>query len=269
MKVAVIGIGNMGRHHVKDFLRHPDVNEVYVVDSDESRHAALTGDYFGKVLDVVKPHLGKFKGCYTDLSQLLETEDIDAVSIVTPTTTHYDLGKICLEAGTHALIEKPLAKTSEEAQALVDAAGDQVLLAGHIVRYDPVTEALYGLVQSGELGKPISISIARIGVTPPQIVDANVIEDIGIHDIDLMCHFYDSAPTKLWAMGGSTPLTDVIDYAHIGLQFPGQNGLSLNGSIEVNWATPIKVRAVRIIGTKSCAEGNYVTGKVKLLLSLR
>ena len=157
MKVAVIGVGTMGRHHARVYSELPEADLVSISDSDSIR-AHSTAEKFGI-------------RAYTDHREMLEKEKPDAVSVVVPTALHEKVGMDALDAGVNVLIEKPIAATVEEGTRLIEKARamNKQLMVGHVVRFDPALQARKQKLDAGELGRIYQIFCRRAGPFPTRL----------------------------------------------------------------------------------------------------
>jgi len=244
VNVAVIGVGNMGKHHARVYSELPEANLVAVCDNDEQRAKEIAERF----------------GCryYTDYLEMLEKErkNIEAVSIAVPTKFHKTVALQCMERGLHILVEKPIADNIENAQAIIESADDNSvkLAVGHVERFNPAVQKLKEMTDRGELGEITTIIARRIGVFPPQIKDANVIIDLAIHDIDIFNYLLGRAPVKVSVGSGKALINHREDFADILLDYGG-----VNAFVQANWITPVKIRSLAVTGTKGYAELNYIT----------
>jgi len=242
MKVAVIGTGSMGRNHARVYSEMEGAELAAVSDVDQK-----TG----------KP-VAEAHGCryYRDYAEMLEKEKPEAVSVCVPTALHHRVAKDVISRGVCLLVEKPIAKTVQEAEELVSLArkAGVRLAVGHIERFNPAVQMLKSVIDRGELGDITSILARRVGLFPPRIKDANVIIDIGVHDIDVFNYLLGKEPSGIFSCAGKALIDDREDYADIFLKYNGTNGI-----IQVNWITPVKIRVLNVTGTKGYAELNYIT----------
>jgi predicted dehydrogenase len=171
MKVAVIGVGSMGKNHARVFSELPGAELSAVADSDHAL-ARVVGDKHGV-------------HAYSDYRQMLKSE---AVSIAVPTAMHEEVGMAALESGAHVMIEKPIAATIESGKRLIDKAQSikRQLMIGHIVRFNPAIQALKQKLVAGELGRIFQIFCRRAGPFPARIRDVGVVIDLAPHDLDTM-----------------------------------------------------------------------------------
>lgn len=247
LKTAVLGLGNMGRHHARNHYEIPGIELCALCDANEER-VNQYAEQFGV-------------RAYTDVDSLLDNEDIDAVSIVVPTQYHYEVAKKVISRGIHLLIEKPIADSVEKADELTAFAKENncTLMVGHIERFNPAIIALKKFIDEGRLGEIVSLISRRVGMFPNQIKDANVMIDLAVHDIDIFSYLLGGkTPTSLRKSSGRALVKDRDDYADIFIEY----GTGVSGLIQVNWITPYRVRSLSITGSKGCVELDYMAQKV-------
>lgn len=240
MRVGVIGTGAMGQNHIRTYSQMPNVELVAISDIDANRVNQLSKQY-------------SVKG-FTDYKDLLKL-DLDAVNVVVPTKVHRTVALDVLNSNTNLLVEKPIADTVENAMDIVDAAHktDLMLMVGHIERFNPAVTKMKEIIDSGELGKVVSISTRRVGPNNPRIRDVGIILDLGVHDIDIISYLYNSHVSEVFAIAGSE-LHSHEDHASILLKY----GDNKAGVVETNWLTPHKTRNFTVIGTEGVAYGDYM-----------
>ena len=245
LRVAVIGIGNMGKHHVRNYSEIHGAELVAVADLNEELGTKMAEEYNCKY--------------YQNYLEMLDTEQLDAVTVVVPSKFHHAVGLEVIARGIHLLMEKPIAMTEAEGQDLIDAAKAKgvKLMVGHIERFNPGVVKLKQIVDEGRLGRIVSVIARRVGVMPPQIQDANVLIDLGVHDIDIISYLLGRQPDRVTANGGRALLANREDYADIFLNYGDTNGV-----VQVNWVTPVRIRSLAITGTEGYAELNYLTQKL-------
>lgn len=204
LNVGVIGVGYLGQHHARIFAGLEDVRLVGIADTDKERAGRVAALYGCKACSGYRELLGQ----------------VDAVSIVTPTTSHFEVAMDCIRAGKDVLIEKPITATIEEADRIIAASEEAGTLVqvGHLERYNPVVPALYPLLDA-----PVFIEAERVSPFQSRGVDVDIILDLMIHDIDVVLSImYGVAVSDLKAAGARV-LTDTIDVAKVWLEFA--NGL--------------------------------------------
>lgn len=246
MRVAVIGGGAMGQHHIRIYSEMRDVELVGICDTDRNRAVSLAKSYN------TTP--------YYDHKELLKQE-LDAVSVVVPTTFHSNVALDIISSGTHLLVEKPIADTLESADTMISAAHDAKvkLMVGHIERFNPAVSKLKEIVDSGMLGKIVSISSRRVGPFNPRIRDVGIIMDLGVHDIDVISYLYGRKINEVYTIAGQN-IHSFEDHASILLRCD----TNLSGMVETNWLTPHKIRNLTAIGLKGVAYLDYIKQTVEL-----
>jgi predicted dehydrogenase len=182
----------------------------------------------------------------TSIEEVLAS-DVDAVVIATPIRTHYQLARAALEHGKHVLVEKPLAESVTHAEDLAALARERglVLMVGHTYMYSPAVEELRRLVQSGALGRVYYVDSIRANLGIFQS-DINVVWDLAPHDISILGYIFGAAPLRVSAHGGAYVRREVVDVAHVTLQYP--NGML--AFIHVSWLSPSKIRRFTIVGDR-------------------
>ena len=240
LKVGVIGVGAMGRHHARVYSSLPFVTLVGVADVNES-----------VAKDVAKQYNTK---AYPDYEELLSM-GLDAVSIAVPTSLHRDVAIRVAEHGVDMLIEKPIADSLKNAEEIVKIARKEgvKVMVGHIERFNPAVIKLKELICTGELGDILTISCKRVGPYSPRIRDVGIIIDLAVHDIDTISYLYGERAESVYAVAGSS-LHALEDYASLIVRF-NQNRAGL---IETNWLTPKKVRTLTAVGTGGVATLDYI-----------
>ena len=234
IKVAVIGVGSMGRNHARVYSELPEAELVAVADAD------------GQVADRVASQFGV--KAYADYRQMLEVECPQAVSIAVPTALHEEAATAALKAGAHVLVEKPIAAMLEEGQRLIELAKriSRQLMVGHIVRFNPAMQALKQKLEDGELGRIFQIFCRRAGPFPARIRDVGVVIDLAPHDVDVMRFLTGLDPIRVFAETERRIHTEYEDLLWGMLRFPD----SVVGSLEINWLTPTKIREVLVLGER-------------------
>jgi predicted dehydrogenase len=233
ISVGVIGCGYWGPNLIRNFVTCPLTDLAAVCDANPARLEA-----------VGKTH-GHLK-LVASLDQLLELP-LDAVAIATPVSTHYPLATRCLEAGLHVLVEKPLAASVNEAQALVTLAArkERVLMVDHTYLFSPAVRRIKTLVDEGRLGDLYYVDSVRINLGLFQH-DVNVIWDLAPHDLSIVAHVLgnDARSISAWGCGHADP--DIEDIAYVNVDY----GDRLMASFHVNWLSPVKVRQMIFGGSR-------------------
>lgn len=233
-RVAVIGVGSMGRNHARVYNELPDAELVAVSDTNEAA-ASSVGSQFGV-------------RAYSDYRAMLADEKPEAVTIAVPTALHEEVAIAALDAGAHILVEKPIAATVQEGQTIIQKAAEvkRVLMIGHIVRFNPALQTLKQKLQDGDLGKIFQVFCRRAGPFPARIRDVGVVVDLAPHDIDIMRFLTGRDPERVFAETEQRIHTDHEDLLFGLLRFPDR----ITGALEINWLTPTKVREVLVLGER-------------------
>jgi predicted dehydrogenase len=222
LRAAVIGVGRLGRYHAAKYAAREDVELVAVADLSEVAARDVAAK-FGC-------------GAVRDFRELLPA--VDLVSIAVPTERHYEIARVCLEGGVHALVEKPITRTVEEADALIRIASERGvrLAVGHIERYNPAFMAM-----REQLPKPFFIESERLAEFQPRVTDIDVVLDLMIHDIDLALSLACAEVSVVIACGFKV-ITDSIDIATAHIEFTDGTVANLSAS-RVSQAPVRKLRA--------------------------
>jgi len=208
MRTAVIGAGYLGRFHAQKYAALANCEFVGIADPNDAARAAVSAELGVRA--------------YADYRELLGR--VDAVSIVTPTPTHYSVAQEFLAAGAHVLVEKPMTVTIEEAERLIEAArrAQRVLQVGHLERFNAAVQALKPI-----LTVPRFIESARLAPFKHRGTDVDVVLDLMIHDIDLILSIVGSPVVAVDAIGSSV-FSKEIDIANARLRFA--NGCVANAT---------------------------------------
>lgn len=239
MKVGVVGVGSMGRNHVRIFSQMAGCELVGVADTDRAGGQSVAEAYKTKY--------------FADYRQLLK-EGVEAVSVVVPTSLHREVASFFLNKGVDCLVEKPIASTLDEGRALVDLAKakGRILMVGHIERFNPAVQKAKEIIEEGLLGRLLIISTRRVGPYAPRNLDVGIIVDLATHDIDVARYLSGCEPRNVYAKFSSIKHTKE-DHAIILLDFG-----ECAASVEVNWFTPHKVRTAVLTGTGGIAYMDYI-----------
>jgi len=189
--VAVIGSGSWGRNHARVYNQLPSASLKAVVDTQEDVAKNVARQYGVK--------------WYTDPKMAFENLDIDAVSICTPTITHYELAKQAIEHGKHVLVEKPMTNTVKEAKDLIQLSKkhDIKLTVGFVERFNSAIKEALKRASDGEIGDVILAHTRRLSCRPIRIGDVGVIKDLAIHDIDIINQLFHDDAIVVFASAGS------------------------------------------------------------------
>ena len=223
IKVAVLGVGYLGRHHARLYSTMKGARLAAVVDTDERKAREASEAY----------RVPFFRNAAD-----LPLSEINAVSIATPNETHFHLARMFLARGKHVLLEKPMTQTLEEADTLkgIAAANNLVLQVGHLERFNPAVEAIGELVNH-----PGFIETHRLSPFLLRGIQVDVIMEVMIHDIDIVLDFVKSKVVEVRAVGIEV-LTQQVDIANARIEFA--NGCIAN--LTASRVSAEKVRKLRI-----------------------
>ncbi|RMH66083.1 MAG: gfo/Idh/MocA family oxidoreductase [Calditrichaeota bacterium] len=237
INVGVVGVGHLGRIHAKLYNDIPDARLSGVYDIDKERARQIADE----------------TGCamFESFDALLEA--VDAVNIVTPTTTHFELALKAIEHNRHVFIEKPIATREEEALRLIGAGNARGLCiqVGHIERFNPAVTALQGF----DL-QPVFIEAHRLAQFNPRGTDVAVILDLMIHDLDLILHLVKSEPVHV-AASGVNVVSHNADIANARIEF--ENGCVAN--VTASRISAKKMRKMRIFQQSAYLSLDFNAGK--------
>ena len=242
LRAGVIGLGTMGRNHVRVWNQAADVRLVAVADPDPAARGAATH--------------GRSVTGYADAAEMLAREELDLVSVVAPTSLHRPLSVAALEAGCHVLVEKPIAASREEAEEMIAAAeaAGRILSVGHIERFNPAIRQLRRRLMAGELGRIHEVNATRLGPFPARIRDVGVVVDLAPHDLDVMRYLLGSDPVRIYAETERRIHTEHEDL-FVGL-IKFANGAV--GVLDINWLTPTKKRTLSVTGERGMYVADYI-----------
>ncbi len=245
LRVAVVGVGYLGRFHAKIYSELEGVELVTVVDSDPERARAVAEEYGS--------------AWTTDASELPGA--VDAVSVVVPTRDHLDVARPLLEAGIHMLLEKPIARTTEEGEILVRLAEERgvLLQIGHVERYNAGVMALAEHVR-----EPRFIEAHRIGGFPARATDVDVVTDLMIHDIDIILSLV-GAPIRAVSAVGLPVITEHVDIANARLEF--EDGCIAN--VTASRVSNQTLRRIRIFEAHSYEALDFIEQKGEVVRAMR
>ena len=234
LKTAVIGVGSMGRNHVRVYRELDGVKLVGVSDNNKETAEKIGATYSA-------PH-------YTDYLQMIDECKPDLVTLAVPTLLHYEMGMELIARGVHVLIEKPIASTIEEGEKLVETAQKKgvILGVGHIERFNPAVMELRRRLREGMAGRVYQLHASRLSPYPARIRDAGVVIDLASHDIDLMRYLMDEPITRVFGETLQSINSDREDMFNGLMRF--QSGVV--GVLNVNWITPTKIRRLTVTGAR-------------------
>ena len=245
VRVGVIGCGYWGPNLIRNFVNEPQTEAVAIADLDEGRLNRVGRQY---------PSVETT----TDVEGLLTRDDIDAVAIATPVSTHYELAKAALEQGKHVLLEKPMTASVAEADDLIDLAEQRgrILMVDHTFLYTGAVRKVRELIDQGELGELFYLDSIRINLGLFQH-DVNVLWDLAPHDFSIMDHWIGRSPQKVSAMGASpVPYPDkkLASIAYVTVDY----GDDVIAHFHVSWLSPLKTRRMLLGGSRKMVVYNHL-----------
>ena len=240
LRVAVVGVGHLGKHHARILSTLPDVNLIGVVDTNRPRADEIAAAHGTKALYDARELAGR----------------VDAVTIAVPTERHLEIALPFLEAGVPVLVEKPMARSLAEADAMIAAAlrAGVVLAVGHTERFNPAVETARPL-----LVDPRFIEVHRLGTFPERSLDIDVVFDLMIHDLDVVLSIVRAEVDSIEAVGVPV-LTGRVDIANARVRFA--NGCVAN--LTASRISRDRVRKIRFFQPMAYLSIDYAAQKIEL-----
>ena len=233
VQLAVVGLGYWGPNLLRCASEIDGTTVKAMCDPDAAALARLARRY---------PSVGGTP----DLDRVLEDPEIDGILLATPVSTHFKLGKRCLEAGKHVLIEKPLASNLEECNRLIALAEERglVLMPGHTFLYSPPVVKVKELLAHNELGDLYFGTSSRVNLGIHQ-GDVSVVKDLAPHDFSILLYWL-GRPQFVRAIGRAAIVPGTIDVVFVDLGFP--DGCLVH--LELSWLSPTKLRRTVLVGSE-------------------
>ena len=233
VRVAVVGLGYWGPNLVRNLAELDAAQLVAVCDVDPERLAVVGRRY---------PAVRRTR----DLDDVLTADDIEAVLVATPVSTHHPIGMAALKARKHVFIEKPLAMSAVEGEQLAGTASmlDLVLMPGHTFLYSPPVVAIHDLIISGALGRLLFVSSSRVNLGLHQS-DVSVVWDLAPHDFSILRYWLGETPAYVSATARAC-VGDRPDVAFIDLEY----GSGPIAHVELSWLAPSKLRRTTVVGSE-------------------
>jgi len=241
VKVGVIGLGFMGSAHARVYNKLKECELVGICDSNSD-----------------KKHLAKTYNCkFFEHSEDFLGENLDAVSVCTPTSMHSDVVMDALEKGKHVLVEKPFADTLRNGEEMVKKAAtmDRLLAVGYIERFNSAVRKLREVVDFSQIYSTVSM---RFGPFPPRTKYSGVFLDLASHEIDILNYLTKTQPEVLYTHFSSRSDNRFEDYAYISLKYG-----HIHSHIEASWLPNYKLRLIHVYGNESFYTLNYAQQKLK------
>ncbi len=237
VRVGIAGIGYWGINLVRTFANEAGARVTWLCDPDPAAQARAA-----KLAPEAKPS--------ADFDRLLAADDVDAVVIATPAVTHAELAQRALDAGKHVFVEKPLALSERDAEAVAAAVerSQRTLMVGHLMVYHPALEHLAALIARGELGALRYLYSNRVNLGRARR-DENALWSFGPHDLSMIDRLLGVAPIKVWATGESYLRPGVEDVVFLHLAYPDQR----LAHVHLSWLDPRKERRLTVVGSRKMA----------------
>jgi len=247
IRVGVIGYGYWGPNIVRN-LNGLESTTVRMICDKSSAALARARKLYPAVQTVSDPN------------EVLRSPEIDAVAVITPVWTHYDLAKLALENGKHVFVEKPFTSSVAQAEELIEIAARKrlIIMVDHTFLFTGAVKKISELIESGVLGDLYYYDSLRVNLGLFQH-DVSVIWDLAPHDLSMMDHLIKREPEAIVATG-EKHLNGVEDVAYITVYFPG----SIIAHINVNWLSPVKIRTTLVGGQKKMLVWNDLVADEKV-----
>ena len=248
--MGVIGAGYWGPNIVRNLYEAPGAEAVAVADLSQER------------LDAISKRFPSLR-VTTDYREVIGDPTIDAICIVTPVGTHRKFAEEAFAAGKHVFVEKPLAQSVSDAEAIVRAQerAGKTLMVGHTFVYNPAVEVVKGILDSDGIGTVYYLDSQRVNLGLHQF-DTNVLWDLGPHDVSITLYWLDQEPEWVQCSGASFAQPDIEDVVFLMIGFP-------SGAIahaHLSWLAPSKLRTTTVIGSQKMViyDDNQSVEKVKI-----
>ena len=234
LRLGVAGVGLWGPNLIRNFHTNSKSRVTAVCDTDTKRLRLIQSAY----PDVAVT---------TSFDDLLNSTEVDALVIATPTETHYELSQKALAAGKHVFTEKPVAKEPAECEELIRLARAQNLhlFVGHVFVYNAGIKAVKEYLDAGDLGRIYYVNMTRTNLGPIRR-DVNAFWDLAPHDISVLNYWFPEKPVKVSAVGAVYLNQEVEDTVYATFRYA--DGMIAN--IHTSWLNPKKVREIIIVGEK-------------------
>jgi len=247
LRIGVIGYGYWGPNIVRNLHGQKNSQVAMVCDKSPAALARLGKAYPG-ILTVSDP------------LEVLRSSEVDAVAVITPVWTHYELAKLALENGKHVFVEKPFTSNSAQAEELIELAARKnlTIMVDHTFLFTGAVRKIRELTESGALGDLYYYDSLRVNLGLFQH-DVSVLWDLAPHDLSIMDHIIKAEPEAVVATG-EKHLNGVEDVAYLTIYFPR----NIIAHINVNWLSPVKIRTTLIGGQKKMVVWNDLVADEKV-----
>jgi len=244
-RIGVVGVGGWGKNHLRVLSELGHLSSFCDTDVEKVR---LYEQKYGVT-------------GYSSLDDMIEGQNLEGVTICTPSVTHYKVASKALESGLHVLVEKPMAPTSAECRKMVDLASRKglFLTVGYIERFNPAVTELKKQIRAGNLGQPLLLEFHRENRWPERIIDTGIVSDTSVHDIDTARWIFEEEPSVVFARTGKV-FGAYEDFATIMLGFRDQK----TAFIVSNWITPKRIRQLSAVFTGAVATVDFVSKELRI-----
>jgi len=234
LSVAVVGAGYWGKNLVRNFATAERCNLKYVCDLDEKLLAKQKRNF-------------PFVKTSTNVEEILEDSEVDAVVVATDVPTHFRVAQKSLEASKHTYVEKPLTSNAGDAKALVELAKEKKvkLMVGHLLEYHPAVSFLKEMIDKGAIGQPYYMYTQRVNLGIVR-QNENAWWSLAPHDISVICYLLGSEPVSVAAHGQCYLQKDIEDVVFATIKF--SDGKVAN--VHCSWLDPHKIRKMTVVGSE-------------------
>jgi predicted dehydrogenase len=246
--VGVVGCGYWGPNLIRNFVACPETELLWVCEKNKERLQRVMRSFPGVKLTI-------------DINDLLTDQNLNAIAIATPTSTHFTLSKSCLEHGKHVLVEKPLAASVEDGEKLVQLAQKNALqlMCDHTFCYTGAVRKMKEIIKSGILGEILYFDSVRVNLGLFQ-QDINVIWDLAPHDLSILDFLLEKRPSSVSAHGVSHAGNAIENIAYVTLRYTD----NFIAHFHLNWLSPVKIRRTIIGGSEKMLVWNDLEHDEKL-----
>ena len=250
MKVGVIGAGYWGKKHVNEY--------------SQLGHEVIVSDLLQENLDFCR--LNYSANPVKDYHDMLNNDEIKAVSICTPNSTHHKIATEALNAGKNILLEKPIATNTKDAEEIVNLANTKnlVLLIGHVFRFNNAIRKIKDLIRNKKLGRIYTVDVSWTNIEPI-FPDRDILFDLGVHPLDMLDNIFEKTPSGIYCTGEGFRQSNaefVIINCHLEDSF-GWKDVFIN--IVLSWLNPVRNRKMVVVGSEKTAIVDCVKQKIQLI----
>jgi len=249
LKVGIIGVGYWGKKHADEYSK--------------LGHEVIVSDLSEKNLEFCKINVGA--KITKDYHEILNNDEINAVSICTPNHTHYKFAIEALNAKKNILLEKPISINSTEADKIIRLAEKNglVLLVGHIFRFNNAIQKLKEIIQNKQLGKIYTINIVWSNLEPV-FLDRDILFDLGVHPLDIIDNIFGKTPKNISCIKEGFRQNNA-EFAQINFSLDGFDKKNTFVNIDLSWLNPIRRRRIEIVGSEKTVIVDCVMQKIELI----